>query len=222
MEFSIVKKTLPDYKYIFSGKSEDEINRFSDNPRRLSVRIRGLHGEGVETIAAKMQVAIFNEFDSKFKYSQITPSDITVVSVQQTTGGRGLANIMLSKSMWHEIFYDEARSAWYKIHNARERQTKRAAARRKIIRDKCRYYRAKAKAEAPKPSHKVSKYSNVLITIYTDSSGKLRARAPGLVRPFWNVSFPKYLRKQSRQYIAENVAVAHGFYRATGKIERVL
>ena len=33
MEFSIVKKTLPDYKYIFSGKSEDEINRFSDNPR---------------------------------------------------------------------------------------------------------------------------------------------------------------------------------------------
>lgn len=227
MEFSIVKSTLPNYKYIFSGSDEGEIDKFLNNPRRLTVRIRGIVDECVDAIAEKLKVSVFNEllYGHDLNFSQLIPSDISVTSVQQTTGGRGHACIRLSKAMWHELFCTKASEAWHKIRHAKDRHRKRLVEFRKKRRNLMNKRESRLCKIAQKQSSKSRQgfsYKNVLIQIVSDIHGKLRARAPGLTWPGWNVSFPCNLRVLDRAYVAERVVVAKGFYRAKGKITRVI
>jgi hypothetical protein len=185
------------------GVNREEISRFLAKPRPFSVRVKGMGEENIEDVIVKMQIAILHELNVVVLSGR---HHVQVISFKQNGKGVAKATVLLTEGAWAEAFNALATEAWQKRYKAHTALKKRRAERRK---------------QHPGSSKKRNKYRNVLIRFIYDGN-KLMARAAGGLNPRWNVSFPKHLREAGAQYVVEKIEVAKGFYRAKGKIIRVV
>lgn len=209
MIIRIVKNTMPRYNAIFGGKSISEVDKFLEKPKKIDMYLTEMPESEIPNAPVKIQQFLIKELGL---YSNTSASDIKIVSWQTTTSNRGKCSVMLSKNAWREAFGEAARLAWHKISDKVALEKKRRVLKKKKLR---------AKLKASSLPAKRNKLRDVLVRCVS-INGSIRVRAAGVNHPDWNVSFPKSLRAIGAQYVVEQLKVADGFYKAVGKITRVL
>jgi len=213
-----MKIDIDQNRLYFSGRKESELRRFLDKPTPITIHIKDLtDNDSLQSIAAKLPSAVLHNLNI---LTWTDESQINIKSIKKTRKAHAIAVIVLGQHAWEEAFGQVASEAWQKAHKKRELRV----ARTRRISKKIRRARIMRDPSARTPA-KTNPYRNALVCIKHDYSGKLRVKPVSngeAINTNYNVAFPRRLRVPGAQYVVEELVKIGHYYRAKGKITRVV